>query len=81
VCITYLNEQNDLLNSILNPLTDGIYVFGERLKMFLVIVIRNLNNGVKIVIKKSIILWRKSIKNLIASLPKNYINNKRKLLI
>jgi hypothetical protein len=32
LCITHLNEHNDLLNSQLNPLTDEINVLGERLK-------------------------------------------------
>jgi hypothetical protein len=32
LCITHLNEHNDLLNSQLNPLTDEINVLSERLK-------------------------------------------------
>jgi chromosome segregation ATPase len=32
LCITHLNEHNELLNSQLNPLTDEINVLGERLK-------------------------------------------------
>ena len=85
LCLQHLTEHNALLISQLNPLTDEINALGDRLNHLIfmkqhVIVVKNLNNGEKIVMKRSIVSLNKNVKNSIVSLLQKLDRQREEIL-